>query len=610
MVRGAGSRRQGFTLTEVLVALAIMVILFALLFAPMMIGLDWVATGRAHVGIQDAARLAMEEMRRELGEAVYVPRWNWLPRNGWVGASGVVVNGWDAAAFPGADGTWYSGDDVYVPNYSQIFFCPPERDEEGKVIYPPRKAVRVEQGRRHTVLVRYAARLVYPYEEYSEDNPFALYREEFLWDEATGDVGRYDSAGTWQDYQPVTETVLTPKRGATFVPTTTITWTAGASSGSYASGYVPDDPSDDTYHMYLFRGLQFVPERIVGEQLTTDNGVVYRSRHGAWDGTPLEYYQDGSGNPYPFLPPYFAGQDPNFRLLRSELDPRISLYRWTGGSYSALRDGMDSRETVGTLGATRRTVAVRWSPEGGTITAGQAARTDAGRPYRIISFGPPSGPGGWYTVTPAVGIEAVWPSQTAMPQDEADAPISYRVVVSDGINEPAHIEPSSVKVRVVGYVSGTRREIELKPTTNFNQTTMRGDEFCPLVVRHDYAGDGVTDGTALMLRFSRYDPPRPTSRALFDATPADAVGFEIQVLYHYRRNYAYDYNKDTRGQNPFVSDIVKVDYSTRRIQNVALSLQRYTDLMDDGTGTLRVPSDERPIEVSVRDQIVVRNHAR
>ena len=407
------------------------------------------------------------------------------------------------------------------------------------------------------------------------------------------------------------ETALTPKRGATFVPTTTITWTAGASYPTYSTGYVPDDPTDNVYHMYLFRGLQFVSERIVGEQLTTDNGVVYKSRHGAWDGTPLEYYQDGAGNPYEFLPPYAVGQEANFRLLRSELDPRMSLYRWTGGSYSALRAGMDSRETVGTLGASRRTVAVRWSPEAGTITVGQPARTAPGLNHKVITFRPRPAPDGWYVVIPDAGIEAVWPSDptATLPQDEADAPIAYRVDPDDGYG-PALIDASSVKVRVTGYVNNARRQIELKPTTNFNQATMRGDEFCPLLYRQDYTGDGVPDGTALMLRFSRHDPPRPTSQALFGAAAADAVGFEIQVMYHYRRNYTYDANKDARGQNPFVSDILKVDYSTRRIQNVTLALQRYTDLIDDGTGTLRVPSDERPIEVSVRDQIVVRNYAR
>lgn len=625
MVRGAGSRRQGFTLTEVLVALAIMVILFALLFAPMMIGLEWVATGRAHVGMQDAARLAMEEIRRELGEAVYVPRWNWSARNGWWGASGVVVNGWDAAVFPGADGAWYTGDDVYVPNYSHIFFCPPERDEDGRIIHPPRKATRWEHGRQHTVLVRYAVRLVYPYEEHSEDNPFALYREEFLWDETTGEVGRYDSVGNWEDYQPVAETALTPKRGATFVPTTTVTWSDGAAQPTFTSGYVPDDPTDNVYHMYLFQGVQFVPERMMGEQLTTDNGVIYRSRHGAWDGTPLAYYQDGGGNPYYYLPPYAAGQDTGFRLWRSELDPRISLYRWVtrqeadelgapgiAGSYSLLRDGMDSRETVTDLDPSfpLRTVALRWSPETGAISVGRPAQTNANRPYRIIGFGPRNA-AGWYTVNHDGGIQAVWPSDpgTTVPRDEADAPISYRAVVYDGYGA-GYIEPASVKVRVVGYVNGERREIELKPTTNFNQTAMSGDEFCPLLVKHDYNDDGRYDGTALMLRFSRYDPPRPTSRALFGTAAAEANGFEIQVMYHYRRNYTYDPDKDARGHNPFVSDIVKLDYSTRRIQNVTLALQRYTDLIDDGTGALRVPAEERPIEVSVRDRIVVRNHGR
>ncbi|MBP8950929.1 MAG: prepilin-type N-terminal cleavage/methylation domain-containing protein, partial [Armatimonadetes bacterium] len=63
-MRIAGGRCTGFTLIEVMVALAIMVILFALLFAPMIAGLEWVSSGRANVGMQDACRYAMEQIRR------------------------------------------------------------------------------------------------------------------------------------------------------------------------------------------------------------------------------------------------------------------------------------------------------------------------------------------------------------------------------------------------------------------------------------------------------------------------------------------------------------------------------------------------------------------
>ncbi len=56
--------RAGFTLVEVLVVLAILVILFGLLFAPMIASLDMVTLGQSRVRMQDAVRTAMEQMRR------------------------------------------------------------------------------------------------------------------------------------------------------------------------------------------------------------------------------------------------------------------------------------------------------------------------------------------------------------------------------------------------------------------------------------------------------------------------------------------------------------------------------------------------------------------
>jgi prepilin-type N-terminal cleavage/methylation domain-containing protein len=51
-----GLRRAGFTLVEVLVVLAILVILFGLLFAPMMAGMDMATQGRIQARLQDTAR--------------------------------------------------------------------------------------------------------------------------------------------------------------------------------------------------------------------------------------------------------------------------------------------------------------------------------------------------------------------------------------------------------------------------------------------------------------------------------------------------------------------------------------------------------------------------
>ncbi len=320
-----------------------------------------------------------------------------------------------------------------------------------------------------------------------------------------------------------------------------------------------------------------------------------------------------------------TGQDQSFKIARSGLDPRIVLYRYTGSNrWGAQRYGTDSSQPVpGTAtpapwNAQIRGEHVRWSPEAGAVTCGQQARHAVGSNlyYRIISFADTQ-VRSWWDVTCDTGIAEVYPAPAAgvgtpptpVPADSADAPIAYRVDPNDG-NGPALIDPASIKVRVLAYVGGQAQQIDLKPTANFDQASIRGDEFCPLLYRQDYGTDAVPDGTCLMIRLSRYDPPRPNSVALFGSTPAAASGFQIQVLYYYRRNYVYDAARDAAGQDPFVNDIVKVDYSTRALQNVKLSLQRYTELLDVGAGRLCVPPEERPNEVTVSERIAVRSYGR
>lgn len=584
VMRPGRARRGGFTLTEILVALAIMVILFALLFAPMMAGLDWVTTGRANVNLQDACRLAMEQMRREIGEAVYVH-----PTPG--------------VDFSGADGTWGTDDDTRIPNYSQILFNPPARDGSGRVINPPHAAVDGATGLPY--VVRYTVRKAFPTLEYSEDNPFALYRQEFIWDatQATP-LGSYDSSAVWQPEVPVVENALTPTTGATFLPATTVTYTVGGPSDPttptvWAGYYDPDTLPANERIMYLFEGVQFRPERITGEQLTSTNGVLYRSKYAGWDGTTLARFG------WEFLP--------DVRISRSDLDPAIMLYSWdpASGGFTNLAAGMNSCDPG------PRTVRLRWSADSGSVTCGQQARTLVSGNwvyYKPITFSTGSPGPGWYTVGTPDEIKPVWPGAvTGVPQDAANAPIAYRVDPSeDGTGWAALIQPGSIRVRVVAVDgTGAQRTVDLKPTGNFNQTTMRGDEYCPLIYRRDYNGDGAPEGTCAEIRLSRFDPPRPTSKALFGDSPPALSGFQVQVLYYYRRNYAYDPGRDAAGEDPFVSDVVKVDYSTRTIQNVTMTLQRHVELEETGTpGVYALPPNESPNSVPLREQVIVRNFPR
>ena len=182
---------------------------------------------------------------------------------------------------------------------------------------------------------------------------------------------------------------------------------------------------------------------------------------------------------------------------------------------------------------------------------------------------------------------------------------------------PAVIQSGSVKVRVVAGAGPTLRRIELQSSTNFDQTTLKGNEFCPIIYRvwSDSNGNGIQDpgelvvGSAAEIRLSRYDPPRPNCVALFNPPLPAGTPFQLEITYGYRRNFTYDLARDTAGNDPYVNDVIKMDYSTRGIQELTLALQGYVDL-EPSAGNPNVfvlPTDQHPIEMSVREQIVVKN---
>ena len=64
--------RRGLTLVELLVALAILAVVAGLIVAPLMTGMKLTFKGQARIDAQDAARMALEQVRRDLAEAVRV----------------------------------------------------------------------------------------------------------------------------------------------------------------------------------------------------------------------------------------------------------------------------------------------------------------------------------------------------------------------------------------------------------------------------------------------------------------------------------------------------------------------------------------------------------
>ncbi|MDO8588161.1 MAG: prepilin-type N-terminal cleavage/methylation domain-containing protein [Armatimonadota bacterium] len=63
---------HGFTLIEILVVVAITILLFGLLFTPMIAALNLTRQGRVKIEAQDAARLNLERVSRELSGAMFV----------------------------------------------------------------------------------------------------------------------------------------------------------------------------------------------------------------------------------------------------------------------------------------------------------------------------------------------------------------------------------------------------------------------------------------------------------------------------------------------------------------------------------------------------------
>lgn len=64
--------RAGFTLIELLVVIAITVLLFALLFTPMIASFNLTRDARIKIEVQDAARMNLERISRELSDAMFV----------------------------------------------------------------------------------------------------------------------------------------------------------------------------------------------------------------------------------------------------------------------------------------------------------------------------------------------------------------------------------------------------------------------------------------------------------------------------------------------------------------------------------------------------------
>ncbi|MGC9316941.1 MAG: PulJ/GspJ family protein, partial [Armatimonadota bacterium] len=324
--------RAGFTLIEVLVVLAILVILFGMLFAPMIASLDMVTLGQSRVTMQSAVRNAMEDMRREVSNAVYI-----YPTPG--------------VQLKGADGLLGTADDVRIPNCSELVFVGPERTATGELVEPI--SPRVDSAGR-IVATRVRAALRDETAAYSEANPFVLVREE-------GYYTRHEDANAvWWEFTNIggatdpIRNLLTPRSGYDIPVTRSVCTTCGA----VVEGYITSCPSGCTGEIiYLHDGLQLAPERITGEVLQpTANHTIYQARHGAWAGL----YNSGAMELNDLLPHDPA--DPLATLGASPLDPRIMVVNPT--DMSIKRDAYGTTDDSNTI--------LTWNSDTGSVQVGAA----------------------------------------------------------------------------------------------------------------------------------------------------------------------------------------------------------------------------------------------
>jgi len=207
------STRSAFTLVEILVALGVMMLLLVIVLVPVNLGLNLFHIGKARAEISQANQLVLNQLSRELRQAVYV---------------------YPNEAMPGVANA------PSVANTSRIDFILPALDNKGAVLTPTRAS---------NYLVTYYARRLkqkdedgaeVPYDVFS--NPIVLWRAQYpapiIRTQTDGEPTNLDNASTSNTDTLASHTQVTPRDMALIVSDAT-------TSFQPSSSFICDDANGD-----------------------------------------------------------------------------------------------------------------------------------------------------------------------------------------------------------------------------------------------------------------------------------------------------------------------------------------------------------------------------
>lgn len=194
VLRTPHRKRGAFTLVEVLVALAVMMVMMTIILVPINMGMNVFHIGKARAEVQQANQLVINQLAAELKQAVYV-----FPNEEMPGIT-------DKAPYNGAP-YYDSATSTRVSNTARLDFLLPEVGNNGAILAPP--------VANNYIVTYYAHRLdpnsTKPYDVFN--NPIVLWRAQYPYRNdsitSTNTADLVDlAAGRYSDIANLSETDL------------------------------------------------------------------------------------------------------------------------------------------------------------------------------------------------------------------------------------------------------------------------------------------------------------------------------------------------------------------------------------------------------------------